>query len=136
MALPEIVFDNPSDRSRHSNVCIPRSSSIASPLSIPNSREPGPPPPLPPPRLVDGLSSPATDLGWHWGNRESTLGNSPASVKTGSSLLGGSFFDGRQQFFRKAIPEMSLKPAYNLRQEPDEDEEYNSRKRNNNSSQK
>jgi len=87
MSLPEIVFENPSDRSRSSrlNAYNPRSPSIASPMSIPNSREAGPPPPLPPPRNIDG-----PNVAWEWGQRRNPWANTPAaSVHEGSSLLGG-----------------------------------------------
>lgn len=85
-------------------------------VSIPNSRDAGPPPPLPPPRHIDGLASPATDIAWHWGN-QNTWGNSPASVKPGSSLLGSfasariNLQDGRPRFPRKGSSGATIKPV-------------------------
>lgn len=134
IALPEIVFEDPSERSRTipSNPYNPRFRPMASPVSIPNSREAGPPPPLPPPRHIDGLSSPATDIAWHWGN-QNTWGNSQASVKPGSSLL-GSFAsarnhlqDGRPQFPRKGSSVTTIKPIDDLEKQ-DTSEGYDYRK--------
>ncbi|KUJ12072.1 uncharacterized protein LY89DRAFT_700035 [Mollisia scopiformis] len=108
MALPtpEIYVQDPSDRFRTSSrsnsygsILSPKTSSI--PMSIPNSREPGPPPPLPPPRhlqdIVDsGKSGP--DLAWKFGNSHeynSDWGGSvSSSVAPGSSLYGS--FMGRR----------------------------------------
>jgi hypothetical protein len=58
-------------------------------MAIPNARE-APPPPLPPPRYIGGLET-GDDPGWKYGNsRHDANGKSRyASVKPGSSLLGG-----------------------------------------------
>lgn len=60
MALPEPEsdFEYQFGQSRRP---YPRSSSIASPMSIPHAQEPGPPPPLPPPRNLDRISSPEAE---------------------------------------------------------------------------
>jgi hypothetical protein len=60
----------------------------ASPMPIPNARDPVPPP-LPPPTHIPEISS-GQDPGWQWGNDPSSVdfGRS-AAVNPGSSLLGG-----------------------------------------------
>jgi len=100
VALPEIYVHNPnpSDRFRtssssssHNSTSSPSTFSI--PMSIPNSRDPVPPP-LPPPRhLADiadgGINGP--DIAWQWGNSHgdsSDWGGPIASVQPGSSLYG------------------------------------------------
>ncbi|KAF2430715.1 hypothetical protein EJ08DRAFT_218500 [Tothia fuscella] len=70
----------------------PHSRSIHNPkpMAIPRARE-APPPPLPPPRHIDGLYH-GQDPGWKYGNgmqHESPSSGQYASVKAGSSLLGG-----------------------------------------------
>lgn len=107
---PETVFDsNPSDRFRNSSRSdMNNSRSPSGPLSIPNARGSGPPPPLPPPRIVAGVSSPATDVAWQWGNREDLWGTSPTAVKPGSSLY-GSFARGSSSLAARKGP--TLKPV-------------------------
>ncbi|KAK4946279.1 hypothetical protein LTR66_014307, partial [Elasticomyces elasticus] len=57
-------------------------------MPIPSVRG-SPPPPLPPPRHIDGMDS-GQDPGWQWGNGANTLKSGKAvSVRPGSSLLGG-----------------------------------------------
>lgn len=108
MALPTpaiyVQDSNPSDRYRTSSrsnsynpILSPSTSSI--PMSIPNSREAGPPPPLPPPKhlqdIVDsGKSGP--DLAWRFGNEYNSDwgGSVSSSVAPGSSLYGS--FMGRR----------------------------------------
>ena len=61
------------------------------PMPIPSLKGASPPPPLPPPRQIEGLDQ-GQDPGWHFANRrgdkEDTTGGL-GSVKAGSSLLGG-----------------------------------------------
>lgn len=66
----------------------PAYSAAASPMAIPQAREPVPPP-LPPPTYIPELSA-GQDPGWQWGNdpNSAEFGRS-APVKPGSSLLGG-----------------------------------------------
>lgn len=95
---PEILVygSSPSDKYRSSSrsssftsKCTP--TSFAEPMSIPNTRDPAPPPPLPPPRFLhletDGGEA---DPGWEWENsrRESSWRRPSADVQTGSSLYG------------------------------------------------
>ena len=63
-------------------------SATASPMTIPRARDIVPPP-LPPPTYIPEISA-GQDPGWQWGNdpNGSDFGR-PASVKPGSSLLGG-----------------------------------------------
>jgi len=58
-------------------------------MSIPNARDPVPPP-LPPPRYIDDGSSTGRDIAWEWANQsgESHWGGSTSSVAPGSSLHG------------------------------------------------
>jgi hypothetical protein len=60
----------------------------ASPMAIPRAQDPVPPP-LPPPSYIPDLSA-GHDPGWQWGNdpTSSDFGRA-ASVRPGSSLLGG-----------------------------------------------
>ncbi|KAF8862298.1 hypothetical protein BDZ45DRAFT_585692 [Acephala macrosclerotiorum] len=109
--LPQIyVHDsNPSERYRTSSRSssynsIPSPAISSVPMSIPNSRDPGPPPPLPPPRHLqdiadNGRSGP--DLAWKFGNSHeynSDWGGSVSSVAPGSSLYGS--FAGRRNVER------------------------------------
>ncbi|CAK1362941.1 hypothetical protein CB0940_04914 [Cercospora beticola] len=69
------------------------------PMAIPRAQEQHVPPPLPPPSFLS--ISPNHDPGWQWGNdpNGSDFGR-PASVKPGSSLLGGAparTFGGRAE---------------------------------------
>ena len=102
LALPEIyVHDaNSSDRFRNSSRFNSYKSAFSpstspGPMSIPNARDPVPPP-LPPPRHIadieDGGSS-GPDIAWQWSNFQegSGWGGSVLSVASGSSLYGGSF---------------------------------------------
>lgn len=65
----------------------PPPAAAALPMAIPHARE-SVPPPLPPPSFLPELST--ADTGWIWGNdpNRSDFGR-PATVKPGSSLLGG-----------------------------------------------
>jgi len=54
-------------------------------MAIPNARA-SPPPPLPPPRHIHDLNN-GHDLSWQWSG---AVNGTPSSVKSGSSLLGGS----------------------------------------------
>ena len=131
LALPEIyVHDsNPSDRFRNSS----RSSSYNSasspstasgPMSIPNARDPIPPP-LPPPRhladIADGGNN-GPDIAWQWGNSHegSGWGGSISSVAPGSSLYGGSFasrksvMDDRPEFTRRTSSTSTVKSITGL----------------------
>lgn len=74
----------------------PSFSTSASPMAIPRAQEPVPPP-LPPPTYIPEISA-GQDPGWQWGNdpNASDFGR-PASIKPGSSLLGGSFRSPRQE---------------------------------------
>lgn len=109
LPMPEIyVHDsNRSDRFRtssrsssYNSILSPTTSS--NPMSIPNSRDPGPPPPLPPPKhlpdIIDsGKGGP--DIAWKFGNSHdsnSEWGGSVPSVTTGSSLY-GSFLGRRKE---------------------------------------
>ncbi|KAK5737380.1 hypothetical protein LTR17_006799 [Elasticomyces elasticus] len=66
------------------------SSFASAPMAIPRAQE-SVPPPLPPPSYIPELSA-AHDPGWQWGNDpDSSDFGRAASVKPGSSLLGGSF---------------------------------------------
>jgi hypothetical protein len=63
-------------------------------MAIPRARE-APPPPLPPPRHIDGLYN-GQDPGWKYGNgrqHDANANGQYASVKPGSSLLGGGVGD-------------------------------------------
>ncbi|KAK3113078.1 hypothetical protein LTR53_009977 [Teratosphaeriaceae sp. CCFEE 6253] len=64
------------------------------PMAVPRAQEPVPPP-LPPPSYLPEM---ANDIGWQWGNdpNRSDFGRA-ASVKPGSSLLGGSLHGCRQE---------------------------------------
>lgn len=66
-----------------------------SPMAIPHARE-AVPPPLPPPPYIPEISA-GQDPGWQWGNdpNRSDFGR-PATVKPGSSLLGGSALNTRR----------------------------------------
>ncbi|KAF2692248.1 hypothetical protein K458DRAFT_286807 [Lentithecium fluviatile CBS 122367] len=61
-------------------------------MAIPRARDDAPPPPLPPPRHIGEELSGGHDIGWHFGNISSNgagFSSQLASVKPGSSLLGG-----------------------------------------------
>lgn len=94
-------------------------------MAIPRAREEGPPPPLPPPRYIGELSE-GQDPGWQWGNTNSSSdgfgGTRMATVKPGSSLLGGAAsgqarardnsadsgaFRGRQPSTSRSLDDMS-----------------------------
>lgn len=77
----------------------PRLHRAPAPMAIPRAQEQHVPPPLPPPSFLP--ISPNHDPGWQWGNdpNGSDFGR-PASVKPGSSLLGGAparTFGGRAE---------------------------------------
>jgi hypothetical protein len=60
-------------------------------MSITSNTGASPPPPLPPPRWIEGISE-GNDPGWEFENRANTENNeriNTVSVKPGSSLLGG-----------------------------------------------
>ena len=62
--------------------------STAAPMAIPRAQQPVPPP-LPPPSYIPEISA-GQDPGWRWGNDPDGADfGRPASVKPGSSLLGG-----------------------------------------------
>ncbi|KAK5116656.1 hypothetical protein LTR62_007330 [Meristemomyces frigidus] len=82
----------------------PYSSSLAaaSPMAIPRAHDPVPPP-LPPPSHIPDIQY-GHDPGWKWGNDPSTSDfGQPASIKAGSSLLGGSFHAGREEKERDMV---------------------------------
>lgn len=87
----------------------PRYSPLATPMAIPRAHE-APPPPLPPPPFIPDLAAGHHDPGWQWGNdpNGSDFGR-PASVKPGSSLLGGTMMKG----FGRHEKEHDQPPAYN-----------------------
>lgn len=96
-ALPEIKFhdSNPSDRFRHpsrssSTNSILSPSAASGPMSIPNARDPVPPPLPPPKHLADiadgGCNGP--DIAWQWGNSHMDTEWGGSSVAPGSSLYG------------------------------------------------
>lgn len=58
-----------------------------SPMSITSNTGATPPPPLPPPRFIEGINE-GSDPGWEYENRERDRNNA-APIKPGSSLLGG-----------------------------------------------
>lgn len=58
-------------------------------MSIRESNPKSPPPPLPPPRYIQGLGDAGADSGWHSVNRSNEGDSASAPVKSGSSLLGG-----------------------------------------------
>ncbi|KAK4610238.1 hypothetical protein CLAFUW4_14036 [Fulvia fulva] len=66
------------------------------PMAIPRAQE-AVPPPLPPPNYIPDIAA-GHDPGWQWGNdpNGSDFGR-PASVRPGSSLLGGGFMKGFRQ---------------------------------------
>lgn len=78
----------------------PRYPPAAAPMAIPRAHNlKAPPPPLPPPSLIPDLAAGQHDPGWQWGNDPNAQDfGRPASVKSGSSLLGGASmkpFSGR-----------------------------------------
>jgi len=59
------------------------------PMSIASQTGATPPPPLPPPRWIEGISE-GSDPGWEFENRaQADRESNTATVKPGSSLLGG-----------------------------------------------
>ena len=69
--------------------------SAASPMAIPRAQQPVPPP-LPPPTYIPEISA-GQDPGWRWGNDPNGADfGRPASVKPGSSLLGGAMKGTKQ----------------------------------------
>lgn len=80
--IPDITLNHRRFRSS------PHYPSAPAPMTIPRAQEQPVPPPLPPPSYIP--ISPNHDPGWQWGNdpNASDFGKS-ASVKPGSSLLGG-----------------------------------------------
>ena len=92
---------------------------IPGPMSIPNARDPVPPP-LPPPRhLADieegGHNGP--DIAWQWGNshEDNDWGKRAASVALGSSLYGSfasgkSIMDERPDQNRRTSSTSTIKP--------------------------
>ncbi|RDW91479.1 hypothetical protein BP5796_02644 [Coleophoma crateriformis] len=105
MSLPEIYVheSHPNERyhrassrsGSHHSVTSPGLSSV--PMSIPNAREPVPPP-LPPPKHIADLADSrrnGPDIAWQWGNSAEgdDWGRAASSVPPGSSLYGS--FTGR-----------------------------------------
>ena len=81
----------------HSYLAAPALLSLrrCSPMSIPGAL-PAVPPPLPPPSHIPEISA-GQDPGWQWGNDPNGADfGRPASVKPGSSLLGGAMSGMRQ----------------------------------------
>lgn len=80
----------------HSPPTYPPSFAAAAPMAIQRAQE-APPPPLPPPSYIPDISA-GHDPGWQWGNDPSGSDfGRPASVKAGSSLLGGATWGFRQE---------------------------------------
>jgi hypothetical protein len=93
-------------------------------MAIPRAREEVPPP-LPPPRYIGEELSKGQDPGWQWGNTNSSNngfgGTRMATVKPGSSLLGGAYsgrvhvrensadggFRGREPSTSRSLDDMS-----------------------------
>lgn len=74
------------------------SANTPSPMAVPRAQEPVPPP-LPPPTIIPELAS-GRDPGWQWGNDPNSFDfGRAASVKPGSSLLGGSFSSRQEKEF-------------------------------------
>lgn len=68
----------------------------AAPMAIPRAHE-AVPPPLPPPNYIPEIAQ-GHDPGWQWGNNPNGADfGRPASVKPGSSLLGGSMMRSLRQ---------------------------------------
>ena len=121
-ALPEIYVQdsNPSARFRMYNNpttynSISSPSNIPGPMSIPNVRDPVPPP-LPPPRhladIADGGHN-GPDIAWQWGNphEDNDWGRSvaPGSSLYGSFSGGRSSKDGHQEYSRRTSSTSTLK---------------------------
>lgn len=85
-STPSIRVSHP--QRYHTPPSHPAPSASPSPMAIPHVQAPVPPP-LPPPTYIPELST-GEDPGWLWGNdpNRSDFGR-PATVKPGSSLLGG-----------------------------------------------
>lgn len=125
LAPPEIyVHDsNPSDRFRNSSISNSYNSTsspanIPGPMSIPNARDPVPPP-LPPPRhladIAEGGSN-GPDIAWQWGNshEDNDWRRHIPSVAPGSSLYGSfasrkSMMDERPDFERRTSSTSTIK---------------------------
>jgi hypothetical protein len=73
-------------------------------MSIPNARDDfDPPPPLPPPRYIDGYRDAgqefgSSDPGWDFENARDSSWQRPSSVMPGSSLYGNSFSASKTGF--------------------------------------
>ncbi|KAH8821216.1 hypothetical protein F5884DRAFT_745545 [Xylogone sp. PMI_703] len=92
MGLPEIYVQDSHSADRFRSSSSSYHSSGAIPMSIPNARDPVPPP-LPPPRHIADIAEGGhngEDLAWKWGNPDSAWGSaaSTASIAPGSSLHG------------------------------------------------
>lgn len=86
-------------KSHERNTSIDQAHATA-PMFISSLKSESPPPPLPPPRYIEGLNE-GQDAGWHFANRNTNncindnnepspgKSGSAASVRSGSSLLGG-----------------------------------------------
>ncbi|KAH7125346.1 hypothetical protein B0J11DRAFT_434070 [Dendryphion nanum] len=85
-------------------------------MAIPRARE-DVPPPLPPPRHLNGLSE-GQDPGWQWGN--TGFGGPRIPIKEGSSLLGGTVHVPTPFHSRKSSHSQSFDDA----SPPDSDEDY------------
>lgn len=86
-------------------------------MSIQGSREPSPPPPLPPPRRVKDIEM-GQDLGWQWGNPGGKSVFPSASVPSTSSLHGTVNQPQREseaQYEHRKESEMLRFPAFQRR---------------------
>lgn len=122
LAPPEIFVQdsNPSDRFRTSSRSIPFNSSsshahLSGPMSIPNARDPVPPP-LPPPRHIADIADNGTngpDIAWQWANprQDSEWGKHISSIAPGSSLHGNgkSLLSERPDFNRRTSSTSTIK---------------------------
>lgn len=85
-----LVHDHNSNHGRRQSTTrsagVPIASRSPMPMSIPNSRQDRPPPPLPPPRFIDDLTA-GSDPGWAWGNDPSGgFGKAKGAVTAGSNF--------------------------------------------------
>lgn len=60
---------NTKDIGSLTSIFVPDRVEVVSIETIPNALGSGPPPPLPPPQNIDGVSSPAIDVAWQWENQ-------------------------------------------------------------------
>jgi hypothetical protein len=128
LQLPEIHVQDSnapaaaSDRQRLSGRSFSYSAtSPSSAMSIPNAREPVPPPLPPPPRIPDfNGGSPATDIAWQWGNsQEGGWGKASTPIDPKSSLYGSfsarnSVADDRPGYDRRGSSASTIKSINGL----------------------